>query len=81
MTGKEEKENRGRGKSGTFSAPGKVFLHVTSSPLFLFLIPVLAAGVLFIIFDLSCLQSRRNVSGEVKLLYTSDVGGAIDPCG
>lgn len=43
--------------------------------------PVLAAVALFIVLDFSNLQSREAVSGEMKLLYTSDVGGAIDPCG
>lgn len=47
----------------------------------LFMAPVLAAVALFIVLDFSNLQSREAVSGEMKLLYTSDVGGAIDPCG
>jgi len=26
-------------------------------------------------------KAGRTVTGEIKVLYTTDVGGAIDPCG
>ncbi len=51
------------------------------TPLLLFLVPIFAALALFFILNPGCERSREAVSGELTILYTSDVGGAIDPCG
>lgn len=55
--------------------------HFRVTPLLLFLVPIFAALALFFILNPGCERSREAVSGELTILYTSDVGGAIDPCG
>jgi len=49
--------------------------------IFLFLAPILAAVGLFALLNFSCQASGEKASGSVKLLYTSEVGGKLDPCG
>jgi len=51
------------------------------TPLLLFLAPIFAALALFLILNPACERSREAVSGRLTILYTSDVGGTIDPCG
>jgi hypothetical protein len=50
-------------------------------PLLLFLLPIVTAFCLYAGLNLSCRQSAGTESRALKLLYTSDVGGALDPCG
>ena len=49
--------------------------------LLLFLAPVLAAVALFFLLDPGCKRPHGDAEGRIALLYTSDIGGAIDPCG
>jgi len=51
------------------------------SRFFLFLFPIFTALALFFVLNLNCHPDRDPVSGKLTILYTSDVGGAIDPCG
>ena len=51
------------------------------SPVFLFLLPVIAAAGLFTFLNLNCQLWDRDASGSLKILYTSDTGGKLDPCG
>ena len=50
-------------------------------PVILFLAPIVAAVALFSFFNLSCQSRTEDASGSVKILYTSEVGGRLDPCG
>ena len=50
-------------------------------PIILFLAPILAAIGLFAFLNFSGQTRNENVSGSLKLLYTSEVGGRLDPCG
>jgi len=50
-------------------------------PVILFLAPIVAAVALFSFFNLSCQPRTEDAPGSVKLLYTSEVGGRLDPCG
>jgi hypothetical protein len=47
----------------------------------LFLAPIIVSIGLFAFINFSCQASGENASGSVKLLYTSEVGGKLDPCG
>jgi len=47
----------------------------------LFLTPIIAAIALFSFLNLSCQSRDDDASGTLKLLYTSEVGGRLDPCG
>ncbi len=51
------------------------------SPIILFLAPILAAVAIFSLLNLSCQSQDEKASGSLKLLYTSEVGGKLDPCG
>jgi hypothetical protein len=51
------------------------------SSIFLFLAPILAAVGLFVLLNFSCQGPGEKASGSLKLLYTSEVGGRLDPCG
>ncbi len=50
-------------------------------PVILFLAPIVAAVAFFSFFNLSFQSKTEDASGSVKLLYTSEVGGRLDPCG
>jgi len=50
-------------------------------PVILFLAPIIAAVGLFSLLNFSCQPRDSKVSGTLKLLYTSEVGGRLDPCG
>ncbi len=50
-------------------------------PIILFVAPILAAIGLFAFLNFSGQAPSEDVSGSVKLLYTSEVGGRLDPCG
>jgi len=50
-------------------------------PVILFLAPIVAAVALFSFFNLNSQSTTEDASGSVKLLYTSEVGGKLDPCG
>ncbi len=50
-------------------------------PLLLFLAPVILSLLLFAMLNFSCSKTAPPASGEITLLYTSDVGGRLDPCG
>jgi len=54
--------------------------RLKTSHIFLFLLPILAAVGLFAFLNLK-FQTGENVSVSLKLLYTSEVGGKLDPCG
>lgn len=58
-----------------------MFRRVVKTALFLFLFPVILFLVLFAVLDSGCRKEERAVSGGLKILYSTDVGGAIDPCG
>jgi hypothetical protein len=45
------------------------------------LLPVILALVLFPVLTLDCSAGRGPGMVEITVLYTSDAGGAIDPCG
>jgi len=51
------------------------------SPIILFVAPILAAVGLFAFLNFSGQTRNEDVSGSLKLLYTSEVGGRLDPCG
>jgi hypothetical protein len=55
--------------------------RLKNSNLTLFLLPILFSLGLFTLLNLSCQSRSEDVSGSVKLLYTSEVGGKLDPCG
>ena len=50
-------------------------------PILLFLLPILVSVGLFTFLNLSCQAPVEKASGSLKLLYTSEVGGRLDPCG
>ena len=50
-------------------------------PIILFLAPILAAVGLFVLINFSCQSPAEKASGSLKILYTSEVGGRLDPCG
>ncbi len=50
-------------------------------PIILFVAPILAAVGLFAFLNFSGQTRNDDVSGSLKLLYTSEVGGRLDPCG
>ena len=50
-------------------------------PIVLFLLPILLSLGLFALFNFSCQTQKENASGTFRLLYTSEVGGKLDPCG
>ena len=50
-------------------------------PIILFVAPILAAVGLFTFLNFSGQTRNEDVSGSLKLLYTSEVGGRLDPCG
>jgi len=81
MTGKGEKEKRGRGEIEWRLISEKVFRLFSSSPLLLFFLPILAAVAIFAFLNLSCQSQDEKAAGSLKLLYTSEVGGKLDPCG
>ena len=58
-----------------------MFRRLIKSAFFLFLAPVVLSLILFAVLNPECRQDEEPVSGELKILYTTDVGGAIDPCG
>lgn len=43
--------------------------------------PLIAAAALFTLFTYGCRPAGTDGEGEVKFLYTSEVGGHLDPCG
>ena len=49
--------------------------------LFLFLLPILFSLGLFALINFSYQSQDEKASGSLKLLYTSEVGGKLDPCG
>jgi hypothetical protein len=51
------------------------------SSLLLFLLPILFSIGLFTLINLSCQSQDEKAAGSLKLLYTSEVGGKLDPCG
>jgi hypothetical protein len=51
------------------------------SPILLFLLPILFSVGLFALLNFSCQAPIEKASGSLKLLYTSEVGGRLDPCG
>jgi hypothetical protein len=58
-----------------------MFWRLMKSTFFLFLLPVVISLALFAFLNPGCQKDERIVSGELKILYSTDVGGAIDPCG
>jgi hypothetical protein len=50
-------------------------------PILLFLLPILLSAGLFAVLNLNCQAPGEKASGSLKLLYTSEVGGRLDPCG
>jgi len=50
-------------------------------PLLIFLLPILAAVAIFSLLNLNSLSHDEKVAGSLKLLFTSEVGGKLDPCG
>jgi hypothetical protein len=58
-----------------------MFRRLMKSAFFLFLFPVVLSMVLFAVLDPGCRKDKRAFSGGLKILYSTDVGGAIDPCG
>jgi hypothetical protein len=58
-----------------------MFRRLTKSAFFLFLLPVVISFFLFAVLNPGFREGGRTVSGELKILYSADVGGAIDPCG
>lgn len=46
-----------------------------------FALPVLLAAGIFAALNFTGFRSSGGGAGTVGLLYTSDVGGRIDPCG
>lgn len=46
-----------------------------------FIFPVIVSLALFAVLGSGCRKDGGTVSGEIKILYSTDVGGAIDPCG
>ena len=50
-------------------------------PVVLFLLPIVFSLVLFSLLNFSCQTQKDNASGTFRLLYTSEVGGKLDPCG
>ena len=54
---------------------------ITSTSLFLFILPIIVALGLFAFLNFSGQASKEDASGSLKLLYTSEVGGKLDPCG
>jgi len=51
------------------------------SPVVLFLLPIFFSLGLFSLLNLSCQKQPGSGSGTFRLLYTSEVGGKLDPCG
>ena len=54
---------------------------ITPTSVLLFILPIIVAISLFAFLNLSCQSSSEDASGSLKLLYTSEVGGSLDPCG
>jgi hypothetical protein len=50
-------------------------------PIILFLLPIMVAIGLFAFLNPSCRAPGGETAGSLKLLYTSEVGGKLDPCG
>lgn len=55
--------------------------RLKKSARFILPLPALISLVLFAIVGTGCREDASTVSGELKILYSTDVGGAIDPCG
>ena len=55
--------------------------RLEKSNILLFLLPILLSVGLFTFLNISCQSTTEDASGSVKLLYTSEVGGKLDPCG
>ena len=51
------------------------------TPIILFLFPILFSLGLFTVLIPGCQTGDQETSGSIKLLYTSEVGGRLDPCG
>ncbi|MGD8353568.1 MAG: hypothetical protein PVJ01_05315 [Pseudomonadota bacterium] len=49
-------------------------------PVVLFFLPIFISLGLFISLYVSC-EAEKGTPGSITLLYTSEVGGRIDPCG
>jgi len=47
----------------------------------LFLMPIVVAIAIFSFLNFSCQSRSEDAAGTFKLLYTSEVGGRLDPCG
>lgn len=47
----------------------------------LYVAPLAAALMLLSVFGYGCRSTETAGQGAIKLLYTSEVGGHLDPCG
>ncbi|UCF88179.1 MAG: hypothetical protein JSV70_07100, partial [bacterium] len=61
--------------------PYAMLKRIKIPPGILFLAPVGAAIALLAFLNISCQSNEGGTSGSLKILYTSEVGGRIDPCG
>lgn len=57
------------------------FTDKIKSPIYLFLLPILFSLGLFTLLNINFQAPGEKASGSLKLLYTSEVGGKLDPCG
>ncbi len=55
--------------------------RIPFTSLALFLTPILLAAGIFALINPGCRSQEGPASGFLKLLYTSEVGGRLDPCG
>lgn len=59
-----------------------MFLKKTNpATLFLFFLPIMVVIGPLVLLNTGCQPNPGSIAGSVKLLYTSEVGGRLDPCG